>query len=153
MCCQVFPLFIISAIFNRILYRVQLVPMRDFTYFLSQFSCCCYVLVYGIILARRIRSGAVSSEMLTYARNNAAVFGVIGSLEALTFLLALYSAARLPGGLIGVLGQGGLLFSVLFSRVFLKTRFDVLQKLGVAVVVLGVLCCTYPQACPQACDH
>ena len=54
-------------------------------------------------------------------------FVAIGALEALTFLLALYSAARIPGGLIGVLGQGGLLFSVLFSRLFLGTRFDALQ--------------------------
>ena len=98
----VFPIFIISAVVNRIIYKMQLVPMRDFTYFLSQFSCCCYVIVYGIILNNRIRSGVVTKPMLAYARDNVRVFAAIGTLEALTFLLALYSAARIPGGLIGV---------------------------------------------------
>ena len=142
----VFPIFIISAIINRIMYRVQLVPMRDYTYFLSQFSCCCYVIVYGLILLRRVRANIVTKEMLTYARSNVRIFAAIGTLEALTFLLALYSAARIPGGLIGVLGQGGLLWSVILSRLFLGTRFDALQKCGVAVVTVGVLACTYPQA-------
>jgi len=59
----------------------------------------------GIILLSRIRSGIVTQPMLSYARDNVKVFAVIGTLEALTFLLALYSAARIPGGLIGVLGQ------------------------------------------------
>jgi len=98
----VFPIFIISAVVNRIIYKMQLVPMRDFTYFLLQFSCCCYVIVYGIILNNRIRSGVVTKPMLAYARDNVRVFAAIGTLEALTFLLALYSAARIPGGLIGV---------------------------------------------------
>ena len=143
----VFPIFVVSAIVNRIIYKIQLVPMRDYTYFLSQFSCCCYVIVCeccapglrscvrvllarnasrllcpdaertllhtvttsapadGIILLSRIRSGIVTQPMLSYARDNVKVFAVIGTLEALTFLLALYSAARIPGGLIGVLGQ------------------------------------------------
>ena len=35
----IFPIFVISAIINRILYRIQLVPMKDYTYFISQFSC------------------------------------------------------------------------------------------------------------------
>ena len=143
---MIFPIFIGAAIVNRVLYRIQLVPMRDYTYFISQFSCCCYVLIYGAILVSRIRSGAVTPQMLEYAKDNALVFACIGIMEAVTFLLALYSAARLPGGLIGVLGQGALLFSVILSRLFLGTRLDGLQKMGVVVVTLGVLSCTFPQA-------
>eukprot|EP00802_Teleaulax_amphioxeia_P005929 Tamp_05933.p1 GENE.Tamp_05933~~Tamp_05933.p1 ORF type:complete len:568 (-),score=67.94 Tamp_05933:1136-2665(-) len=142
----VFPIFVVSAIVNRIIYKIQLVPMRDYTYFLSQFSCCCYVIVYGIILLSRIRSGIVTQPMLSYARDNVKVFAVIGTLEALTFLLALYSAARIPGGLIGVLGQGALIWTVIMSRIWLGTRYDTWQKCGVALVLAGVLCCTYPQA-------
>jgi len=65
----------------------------------------CYVIIYGFILLRRIRSGEVTPAMLSYVRQNVSIFVTIGLLEALTFLLALYSAARIPGGLIGVLGQ------------------------------------------------
>ena len=92
---MIFPIFIGAAIVNRVLYRIQLVPMRDYTYFISQFSCCCYVLIYGATLVSRIRSGAVTPQMLEYAKDNAMVFACIGIMEAVTFLLALYSAARL----------------------------------------------------------
>ncbi|EKX53224.1 hypothetical protein GUITHDRAFT_132977 [Guillardia theta CCMP2712] len=83
--------------------------------------------------------------MIQYARNNWNIFAIIGALEALTFLLALYSAARLPGSLISVIGQGGILWSVLFARLLLKKSFDKLQLLGVFVVLIGVLTCTVPQ--------
>ena len=136
---MIFPIFIGAAIVNRVLYRIQLVPMRDYTYFISQFSCCCYVLIYGAILVSRIRSGAVTPQMLEYAKDNALVFACIGIMEAVTFLLALYSAARLPGGLIGVLGQGALLFSVILSRLFLGTRLDGLQKMGLVVVTFFLM--------------
>ena len=75
---MIFPIFIGAAIVNRVLYRIQLVPMRDYTYFISQFSCCCYVLIYGAILVSRIRSGAVTPQMLEYAKENALVFACIG---------------------------------------------------------------------------
>ena len=94
----VFPIFVISAIVNRILYRIQLVPMRDYTYFISQFSCCCYVLIYGAILARRVHKGIVTPPMLEYARNNIKVcVGVrVGVLDSSLVCLCNHYVVSLP---------------------------------------------------------
>jgi hypothetical protein len=138
----VFPIFIISAIVNRIIYKMQLVPMRDFTYFLSQFSCCCYVIVYGILLLKRMRSGVVTKPMLAYARDNVRVFAAIGTLEALTFLLALYSAARIPGGLIGVVCMYVCIYVCMYVCIYIciYTRMHAYMYVHVCVCVCVYVC-------------
>jgi len=55
----------------------------------------------------------------------------------LSFVFVFFSKhpLRIPGGLIGVLGQAALVFSVLFARLFLGTKFDMLQKCGVRFIL------------------
>ena len=142
----VLPIFVVSAIVNRLIYRVQLVPMKEYTYFISQFTCICYVLTYSSFFLFRRKTGIITDPMLRVALRYWYIFASVGLLEALNFLLALHSAARLPGGLISVLGQTGLLWSVLLSYALLRRRFDWRQLLGVAVVAAGVAACTLPQA-------
>lgn len=112
----VFPVFVISAIINRILYRIQLVPMRDYTYFISQFSCVCYVVIYGIILLRRVRKDIVTPPMLAYARRNVKVRKHCYGPTASTVGIALKHLAGAPakGGIEArnpsckaALGKGG----------------------------------------------
>jgi drug/metabolite transporter (DMT)-like permease len=120
--------------------------MRDYTFFISQFTCICYVLVYSSFFIVRQKKGIITPPMLAYASRHWYVFASVGLLEAVNFLLALHSAARLPGGLISVLAQTGLLWSVGLSYTLLGRRFDWRQLLGVAVVAAGVFTCTLPQA-------
>ena len=73
----VFPIFIISAIVNRIIYRVQLVPMCDYTYFISLFSCFCYVLVYGIVSDESCHGGGAAAAVDFYTLSHCALFQIL----------------------------------------------------------------------------
>ena len=120
--------------------------MRDYTFFISQFTCICYVIAYSSFFYFRRRKGVITAPMLNYASRHWYIFASVGLLEAVNFLLALHSAARLPGGLISVLSQTGILWSVLLSYALLRRRFDWRQLLGVFIVAAGVTTCTLPQA-------
>jgi drug/metabolite transporter (DMT)-like permease len=120
--------------------------MKEYTYFISQFTCICYVVTYSSFFFVRRRKGIITSQMLQCAARHWYIFASIGLLEALNFLTSLHAAARLPGGLIGVLGQTGLLWSVALSHSLLGKRFDLRQLLGVFIVAAGVTICSLPQA-------
>eukprot|EP00188_Purpureofilum_apyrenoidigerum_P003862 Plantae.Rhodophyta-Purpureofilum_apyrenoidigerum.ctg41618.p1 GENE.Plantae.Rhodophyta-Purpureofilum_apyrenoidigerum.ctg41618~~Plantae.Rhodophyta-Purpureofilum_apyrenoidigerum.ctg41618.p1 ORF type:complete len:407 (+),score=52.28 Plantae.Rhodophyta-Purpureofilum_apyrenoidigerum.ctg41618:74-1222(+) len=138
------PTFVGLSVTNRVLHRTLLVPMREYTFLVSQFVAFAYVVIYGSILYRRRKAGIVSDDMLRFARSKWTTFVAIGGLEALTFTIQLYTAARLPGGLIGILSQGILPFTMVLSAVFRGKRYSSLQIMGVVVLILGVLTSMYP---------
>lgn len=120
-------LFVGASVTNRVIYRILLVPMKNYTFLVSIFVSMCYVLIYGIILNYRFRSGIVSKEMLNFARQKWKSFALIGAMEAITFTIQLYTAARLPGALIGILSQGTLPFTMIFSAIFRQKRYKPVQ--------------------------
>mmetsp|Transcript_2709 Transcript_2709/g.8224 ORF Transcript_2709/g.8224 Transcript_2709/m.8224 type:complete len:382 (-) Transcript_2709:1865-3010(-) len=140
------------SVANRITHRILLVPMRDYTFLISQFVSFAYVVIYGSILYKRHKAGIVTSDMIRFARAKWTTFAAIGGLEALTFTIQLYTAARLPGGLIGILSQGILPFTMVLSAIFRGKQYTPLQILGVGVMILGVLTSLYPSfsALPSA---
>ncbi|CAE7575184.1 crtp1 [Symbiodinium natans] len=86
---------------------------------------------------RLARSGDIEKPMWDYAASNPLLLGAFGLCEGAFFPLVFFSAARLPGSLVQVLNQTLIPFTVLFSRGFLKRRYDGIQMLGVAVWYTG----------------
>ncbi|MED6180616.1 hypothetical protein PIB30_011650, partial [Stylosanthes scabra] len=66
------------AVANRVLYKLALVPMKDYPFFLAQFTTFGYVVVYFSMLYIRYRAGIVSDEMLAIPKLR---FFAIGFLE------------------------------------------------------------------------
>lgn len=127
---------------NRVLYRVSLVPMADYTYFLSLLLSFGYVTVFSTILLLRVRAGIVPPAMLfslPFAR-----LAVVGIIDSAGLLLGLTGASRLPGTVLPILGQTMLLWQLAFSHVFLGRRFSRNQYLGVFLVFMGVVIVGYP---------
>lgn len=138
---------LVFGVLNRVLYKVALVPLRDYTYFLSQFNTLAYLAVYFAALGTRRRVGLVTDEMLAIPR---ARLWLVGALDAVGLLIGMVGAASLPGVVLPLVGQTAILWQVLFAQTLLQKRFSLTQYLGVLAVVGGVLIVGWPSKAPSA---
>lgn len=129
-------LVVAFSVANRVLYKMALVPMKEYPFFLALFNTFGYVLVYFSILYARYRSHIVTDEMLKLPKSR---FVAVGFLEALGLASGMTAAAVLPGASIPVLAQTFLVWQLIFSIVFLKKRFSLYQMLGCGLVLGGVI--------------
>ncbi|KAJ8904771.1 hypothetical protein NDN08_001287 [Rhodosorus marinus] len=132
------------SVVNRVIYRTLLVPMKDYTFFITQFITFAYVAVYGAFLMSRRKKGIVTDDMIAVAKNKWKTFALIGGLEALTLAVQLYSGARLPGSLLGILSQGILPFTMICSILLRGRKYSALQVSSIGVIIAGVLVTIYP---------
>ncbi|CAD5328924.1 unnamed protein product [Arabidopsis thaliana] len=85
------------AVANRVLYKLALVPMKQYPFFMAQLTTFGYVLIYFTILYTRRRLGIVTNEMMDVPKWR---FAIIGFLEALGVATGMAAAAMLPGPVI-----------------------------------------------------
>ncbi|KAG6479241.1 protein CLT1, chloroplastic-like isoform X1 [Zingiber officinale] len=121
---------------NRVLYKLALVPLKEYPFFLAQFATFGYLVVYFSILYIRYQAGIVTDEMLSLPK---ARFLAVGLLEALAAASGMAAGAVLSGASIPILSQTFLVWQLLFSVVFLKRRFRLTQILGCFLVTIGVV--------------
>ncbi|KAL6867305.1 hypothetical protein ACP4OV_015329 [Aristida adscensionis] len=124
------------AVMNRVLYKLALVPMRNYPFFLAQFATFGYVLVYFSILFVRYRAGIVTKEMLALPKSP---FMLIGLLEALGVASGMAAAAMLPGPSIPVLSQSFLVWQLMLSALILGRKYRANQIFGCLLVTAGVI--------------
>lgn len=127
---------IVLAIANRVLYKLALVPMKEYPFFLAQVNTFGYVAIYVSILYIRYRSGIVTDEMMAIPKFR---FVIIGFLEALGVVAGMSSAAMLPGPAIPVLNQTFLLWQLAFSTILLGRRYSLNKIAGCLLVAAGVV--------------
>ncbi|KAL8487818.1 hypothetical protein ACS0TY_024219 [Phlomoides rotata] len=124
------------AIANRVLYKLALVPMKEFPFFLAQFTTFGYVAIYFVFLYMRYKSGIVTNEMLAFPKSP---FIIIGFLEALGLVAGMYSGAMLPGPAIPILNQAFLVWQLAFSILILGRRYSFNRLAGCFLVAAGVV--------------
>ncbi|CAN7071569.1 unnamed protein product [Brassica oleracea var. botrytis] len=124
------------AVANRVLYKLALVPMKQYPFFLAQLMTFGYVLIYFTILYSRRRLGIVTDEMLSVPKWR---FAIIGFLEALGVATGMAAAAMLPGPVIPILNQSFLVWQLLFALLILGRRFLPKQIFGCLLVATGVV--------------
>ncbi|OMO50803.1 Chloroquine resistance transporter-related protein [Corchorus capsularis] len=129
-------LTIVLAVANRVLYKLALVPMKEYPFFLAQFTTFGYVVIYFSILFARYRAGIVTDEMLRLPKSR---FVTIGILEALGVASGMASAAMLPGPSIPILNQTFLVWQLAFSTILLGRRYAINQIAGCLLVAIGVV--------------
>ncbi|WCJ35677.1 CRT (chloroquine-resistance transporter)-like transporter 2 [Euphorbia peplus] len=123
------------AVANRVLYKLALVPMKHYPFFLAQFTTFGYVVIYVSILYARYRAGIVTHDMIGLPK---APFVAIGMLEALGVVTGMSAAAMLPGPAIPILNQTFLVFQLTFSAILLGRRYSFIQISGCLLVAIGV---------------
>ncbi|KAH1243450.1 Protein CLT3, chloroplastic [Glycine soja] len=121
---------------NRVLYKLALVPLRNYPFFLAQLATFGYVIVYFSILYIRYRAGIVTDEMLSVPKTP---FLVVGLLEALGAATGMAAGAMLSGASIPILSQAFLVWQILLSYFFLGRRYKVNQLVGCSLVAIGVI--------------
>lgn len=127
---------LVLAVGNRVLYKLALVPMKEYPFFMAQFNTFGYVVIYFSILYLRHRSGIVTDEMMALPKRR---FAVIGMLEALGVVTGMYAAAMLPGPAIPILNQTFLLWQLGFSALLLGRRYSWNKIAGCLLVAAGVV--------------
>lgn len=121
---------------NRVLYKMALVPLKDYPFFLAQLTTFGYVFVYWAFLAARYKAGIVTDEMLALPKER---FGFMGALEAVGLASGMAAAAVIPGALIPILTQTFLVWQLALSSVILGKKYTPLQLVGSALVLAGVV--------------
>ncbi|GAB2277973.1 Protein clt1, chloroplastic [Dionaea muscipula] len=121
---------------NRVLYKLALVPLKQYPFFLAQLATFGYVLVYFSILYLRHRVGIVTEEMLSLPK---APFLAVGFLEAVAAASGMAAATMLSGASIPILSQTFLVWQLLLSVIFLGRRYRINQLLGCFLVSVGVI--------------
>lgn len=127
---------VVFGVGNRVLYKLALVPLKQYPFFLAQFSTFVYVIVYFSILYIRYRAGIVTDEMLAVPKTP---FLIVGLLEALGAATGMAAGAMLSGASIPILSQTFLVWQILLSTIFLGRRYKVNQLLGCFLVAIGVI--------------
>lgn len=121
---------------NRVLYKLALVPLKKYPFFLAQLATFGYVVVYFSILHFRYRAGIVTDEMLSIPK---APLLAVGLLEALGAACGMAAAAVLSGAAIPILSQSFLVWQIILSYIFLGRRYRFNQLLGCFLVAIGVI--------------
>ncbi|XP_047329637.1 protein CLT1, chloroplastic [Impatiens glandulifera] len=127
---------IVLGVGNRVLYKLALVPLKQYPFFLAQLATFGYVLVYFSILYLRYKAGIVTNEMLSLPK---APYVAVGLFEALAAASGMAAGAMLPGAAITVLSQSFLVWQLLLSYLFLGRRYRFNQLLGCFLVAAGVI--------------
>ncbi|XP_057441435.1 protein CLT3, chloroplastic-like isoform X1 [Lotus japonicus] len=127
---------VVMGVGNRVLYKLALVPMKQYPFFLAQLATFGYVIVYFAIMYIRHHEGIVTNEMLHVPKTP---FIVLGLLQALAAAAGKASGAILSGASIPILSQTFLVWQILLSIIFLGRRYKVNQLLGCLLVTIGVI--------------
>ncbi|XP_075506180.1 protein CLT1, chloroplastic-like [Primulina tabacum] len=127
---------VVFGVGNRVLYKLALVPLKHYPFFLAQLATFGYVFVYFSILYLRYQAGKVTDEMLSLPK-----FPLIavGFLEALAAASGMAAGAILSGAAIPILSQSFLVWQLVLSYVFLGRRYSFKQLFGCFLVAVGVI--------------
>ncbi|XXG55799.1 hypothetical protein AAC387_Pa03g3389 [Persea americana] len=127
---------VVLAVVNRVLYKLALVPMKEYPFFMAQVTTFGYVAFYFSFLYMRYRAGIVTKEMLGIPKK---LFVAIGFLEALGVAAGMAAGAMLPGPAIPILNQTFLVWQLIFSVWVLGREYSFSQTFGCILVAAGVV--------------
>ncbi|KAM3302219.1 hypothetical protein P3S67_016721 [Capsicum chacoense] len=84
-------LTLVLGVANQVLYKLALVPMKEYPFFLALVTTLGYLAIYLSILYARYRAGIVTKERVAYLKSR---FLLVGLLEALGVVCGMYAGDR-----------------------------------------------------------
>lgn len=143
----IFLYVIVAGAVNRIIYKIQLVPMGPYALFISWFLNIAYCITYFLILFIRRIAGPVKHDMLVYAVHplkGGWKFVLMGFMDATGFIVGIYAAERISGYLLTLLPQGIIPMTMVITVVIVGTRYHIFQVAAAAVVIIGIIVSLVP---------
>jgi hypothetical protein len=134
-----------SLVCNTIVYRVQLVPMKNYPLFITWLMALGYNFLYFPILLTRYKMGIVTPEMLEHAKSVKWRFLGMGVCDACGQIAQIFSARYISGYLLTLLSQGNIPMTILISLVLTKAKYSLGQLVGAAILMSGTAVAISPQ--------
>ncbi|MED6120638.1 hypothetical protein PIB30_022608 [Stylosanthes scabra] len=123
---------VVMGVGNRVLYKLALVPLKQYPFFLAQLATFGYVLVYFSILSIRYHAGIVTDEMLSMPKTPFLVVGLLEALGAATGMAAGATGVVITvasgSGAGNSLKEAGIFWSLLMIVSFLFQAADTVLK-------------------------
>jgi len=136
-------LVIILGAANRIVYKIQLVPMGNYPTFISWFITVSYCLLYWSILLIRRYQGYITNEMINYPK--IWKFVLMGLMDALGYVLGIFGARAISGYLLTLLPQIIIPTTMLISMFpWVGARYNLLQVFGALLLISGEIISLVP---------
>jgi len=131
---------------NRILYKIQLVPMQNYAIFISWVLTLAYCFLYfGIFSVRRYGLFIITDDQVAYVFTLKGLkLIVMGLMDALGFVIGIFAARKLSGFLLTLLPQAIIPMSMVVAWIVLRTKFHWGQILGAAMLVGGLVVSLVP---------
>ncbi|KAI4304799.1 hypothetical protein MLD38_040267 [Melastoma candidum] len=139
---------VVLGVGNRVLYKLALVPLKQYPFFLAQLATVgnlfgCSIVNIQITLNdsfagvdAAVFERIVTDEMLSMPKTP---YLAVGLLEALGAATGMAAGAILSGAAIPILSQTFLVWQILLSIIFLGRRYRLNQLIGCFLVAIGVL--------------
>ncbi|CAA6654048.1 unnamed protein product [Spirodela intermedia] len=121
---------------NRVFYKLALIPLKNYPFFLAQLATFGYVVVYFSILYFRYHAGIVTDKMLSLPKGP---YVAIGLLETISAVSGMAATAVLSGASIPILSQTFLVWQLILSYLVLGRRYRFNQVVGCLLVSVGVI--------------
>eukprot|EP01087_Luapelamoeba_hula_P009606 TRINITY_DN2497_c0_g1_i1.p1 TRINITY_DN2497_c0_g1~~TRINITY_DN2497_c0_g1_i1.p1 ORF type:complete len:490 (+),score=76.24 TRINITY_DN2497_c0_g1_i1:159-1628(+) len=132
---------------NRVLYKIQLVPMKPFVIFISDVLSFSYVFIYSSILFARWWLGIATTDMIFKPRFPFIdyKFVLMGLSDATGNVMGIFAAREISGFLLTLLPQGTVPMTMIITIILLKARYNWGQVLGAFTLVAGIILTLVPQ--------
>lgn len=127
---------------NRVIYKIQLVPMGNYPMFLGWLLSVAYCVIYWGILYIRAWLGFITPEQYDYKKKYK--FVLMGLGDAVGYVFGIFAARRVSGYLLVLLPQSMVPMTMVLTYFYLKQRYTWLQVLGVVLLIGGVVVSLIP---------
>lgn len=155
-------LLIFAASSNKVLFRLVLYPMSDYSFFMSILASAVSIPLFGLIAIIRkyihpdpmnilvtVEDHSTGTGAINNNNKPKSIFphyqlALLGFLDSLTSLAHFTAGSHLSGPITVLLAQSVIPFTMIFSKFALHATYHNRQYLGVGIVLLGILTAELP---------
>ncbi|KAG5179711.1 hypothetical protein JKP88DRAFT_183161 [Tribonema minus] len=132
-----FVAMVFVSLGNKIMQKLETVPMRNYPNFLNLFTTFVYIPFSFAYIVPMVRCGsAITPDQLRVPKR---VFAVMGALDGVSGIMQIFAATYLSGPLVILLTQSAIPISMAISKRLLRARYSLTQYMGAFTVALGIL--------------
>lgn len=127
---------LISSTGNTIAFKRMVDKMPNYSGFLNQLTNFVFIPIFALFCFYQYSVGKLSQEVLSFPKRN---FALMGCLDGVCGIMAVVGGVHTSGTAQVVLSQLGIPAMLILCRLLLGTKYNVIQHLGAAVIIVGVL--------------
>eukprot|EP00761_Pharyngomonas_kirbyi_P003391 gb/GECH01003395.1/.p1 GENE.gb/GECH01003395.1/~~gb/GECH01003395.1/.p1 ORF type:complete len:454 (+),score=87.03 gb/GECH01003395.1/:1-1362(+) len=130
-------LLIIVGTGNKIMLKIQTVPLTNYPYYLSQLTTVIYLpIFFGIVLTKLLFTDHIPNQIRNFPKYK---FLLMGTFDAVAGVLLLFGTTHISGPLSVLLAQGVIPVTMVMSKLFIRgTKYKLFEYIGAAIIFIGI---------------